>query len=493
MGKETSARKRDVARPLDFPPRVVIAAPQGRSGKTTVSLALGRALSRRGLSIQPFKKGPDYIDPSWLSAACGRPCYNLDAFLMTDAVLLGSFAERAQGVDMALVEGAMGLFDGPGPGMEGSTAALARALAAPVILVINASRMTQSVAAMVAGYQHFDPATTVAGVILNQVSGPRHEQKLRAAIEGHCAIPVLGAIPKERESFVTERHLGLIPARESEKAEALVEAIHERTREHLDLEAILRVARSARPSSHAGIEKQPRPGARRCRIGVFFDRAFNFYYPENLEALRDAGADLVFIDAVCDRSLPSVDGLYIGGGFPELYCGELEANAGLRGEVAAAVETGMAVYAECAGMMYLCRAITWKGRRCRMAGVIPAEVELSARPAGHGYVEAEVSADNPLFPLGLKVRGHEFHHSRLLFSEEPRLAYTVQRGQGLGHGADGFFYKHLFASYTHLHALATPSWAERFVALAAGAEAHAKNAGGAPETRGAGAAKGVGR
>jgi cobyrinic acid a,c-diamide synthase len=468
---------------FDLPPRVVIAAPQGRSGKTTVTLALGRALSRRGLIVQPFKKGPDYIDPSWLSAACSRPCYNLDAFLMGEEVILGSFAERARETDVALVEGAMGLFDGPGPGTEGSTAALSRTLGAPVILVINASRMTQSVAAMVSGYQHFDPETRVAGVILNRVSGPRHEQKLRAAVEGGCGLPVLGAIPKEDESFVSERHLGLIPARESESAETLVEAVYERARDHLDLEAILRVARSARASAHGGLEKRTRPCPRRCRIGVFYDRVFNFYYPENLEALREAGADLVFLDALGDRSLPPLDGLYLGGGFPELYCGELEANGDLRGEIAAAIEAGMAVYAECAGMMYLCRAITWKGRRCRMAGVIPAEVELSARPAGHGYVEAEVSADNPLFPRGLKVRGHEFHHSRLVFSERPQLAYTVHRGHGLGHGSDGFFYKHLFASYTHLHALASPSWAERFAGLAARVRGDGKGLGGAPEAQ----------
>ena len=457
-------------RATNLPARVVIAAPQGRSGKTTVSLAIGRALAGIGLSVQPFKKGPDYIDPSWLAAACNRPCYNLDAFLMAEEVLLDSFCRRSKGADLALVEGAMGLFDGPGPGIEGSTAGLSVTLRAPVILVINASRMTRSVAAMVAGYQHFDQSTRVAGVILNHVSGQRHERTLRAALEEHCGLPVLGALPKKDESFVSERHLGLIPARESEKAEALVEAICERTREHLDLEAILRLARSAAPCAATIEERQKRPRQVRCRIGVFYDRAFNFYYPENLEALRGEGADLVFIDSLRDRSLPMVDGLYIGGGFPELYSGELEANAGLRGEVAAAIEAGTPVYAECAGMMYLCRAITWKGRRCRMAGVIPAEVELSARPAGHGYVEAEVSAPNPLFPKGLKVKGHEFHHSRLVFSERPCFAYTVTRGHGMGGGADGYVYKNLFASYTHLHALGTPSWAPGFAGLASKAK-----------------------
>jgi len=451
---------------VDLPPRVVIAAPQGRSGKTTVSVAIGKALHSRGIRVQPFKKGPDYIDPSWLAAACGSPCYNLDAHLMGEETVKRSFAERAGGADIALVEGAMGLFDAPGEGTEGSVAALARTLEAPVILVVNASRMTRSVAAMVGGYQHFEPGTRIAGVILNHVSGSRHEQKLRSAIKEYCGIPVLGAVAKETNSFVSERHMGLVPAAESEEAQDLIEAIHGRTRDSLDLDGILEVARSAPARSFEVVAGRGRPGKVRCRIGVFYDRVFNFYYPENLEALRGEGADLAFVDSLADRSLPPVDGLYIGGGFPELHCEGLEANVSLRREVASAIEAGMAVYAECAGMMYLSRAIVWEGRRYPMVGVIPAEVELSARPSGHGYVEAEVVRANPFFAKGLKVLGHEFHHSRLAFEAPAEFAYAVRRGHGITGRSDGFLHKNLFASYTHLHALSSPFWAEGFVSLA---------------------------
>ena len=457
---------------VGLPPRVVIAAPQGRSGKTTVSIAIGRALRARRVRVQPFKKGPDYIDPSWLAAACGLPCYNLDAYLMGDDGVMRSFAARAAGASLALVEGAMGLFDAPGEGPEGSVAALARLLGAPVILVVNTSRMTRSIAAMVGGYQTFEPETRIAGVILNQVSGARHEEKLREAIRRYCGIPVVGALARQTAGYVTERHLGLVPAAESEEAESIIEAVWERTRDGLDLRAIMEIATSATeaafdiPEAEAGRTRDAR-----CRIGVIRDRAFNFYYPENLEALGAAGADLVFIDSLADAALPKIDGLYIGGGFPELHAEGLEANVSLRREIASAVEAGMAVYAECAGLMYLSRSIAWKGKRYPMVGVIPARVELSDRPAGHGYIDAEVVRENPFFPVGARVRGHEFHHSRLVFDGPAEFAYRIRRGHGITGKSDGFLYKNLFASYAHLHALASPFWAEGFVSavLAPGA------------------------
>ena len=451
---------------VPLPPRVVIAAPQGRSGKTTVSIAIGRALHERAVRVQPFKKGPDYIDPSWLRAACGVPCYNLDAYLMGNDTALRSFARRSAGADIALVEGAMGLFDAPGEGPEGSVAALARLLGAPVILVVNTARMTRSVAAMVSGYQHFEPDTRVAGVILNHVSGARHENKLKEAIRQYCGIPVVGVLPKQTAGFVTERHLGLVPAEESEEAESIIQEICGRIRDGLDLDAIMEIAKSAAPVTFDAIEPVLRKGGARCRIGVIRDRVFNFYYPENLEALSAAGADLVFIDSLADRSLPDVDGLYIGGGFPELYCERLEANGTLRREIASAVEAGMAVYAECAGLMYLSKSISWKGKEYPMAGVVPARVYLSERPAGHGYIDAEVVKENPFFPVGSVVRGHEFHHSRLVFEGPGEFAYAIRRGRGITGKSDGFFHKRLFASYTHLHALSSPFWAEGFISAA---------------------------
>jgi cobyrinic acid a,c-diamide synthase len=448
-----------------LPPRFVIAAPQGRSGKTTAAIAIGRGLRRRGIEVRPFKKGPDFIDPSWLSAACERTCYNLDAFLMGEELMMRSFTARSEGADVAMVEGAMGLFDGPGPGAQGTVAALARGLGAPVVLVVNASRMTRSIAAMVSGYQHFEPDTDIAGVVLNHVAGSRHEARLTAALREHCGIPVLGALPKERPGYMAERHLGLVPVKEDESAEAVIESVYRCAKDHIDLEGILEVARKAAVVSSEGLTEAPcRPVS--CSIGVFCDRAFNFYYPENLEALKREGAEVVFIDSLHEGALPDVDGLYIGGGFPEMHAKELEANDALRHRVRVQIEAGMPVYAECGGMMYLSRGITWKGARYEMVGAIPAETELSDRPAGHGYVEAEVVAANPFFEKGQRLRGHEFHHSRLTFNTTPQYACSVMRGHGVNGRSDGFFYKNLFAAFMHVHALGVPGWAPVFAAMA---------------------------
>ena len=317
----------------------MIAAPQGRSGKTTIAIALARALRNRGLSVQPFKKGPDYIDPSWLRLASGRDCSNLDGFLMPEDVLLSSFARRSRGADMAIVEGAMGLFDSPEADGKGSAAWLARMLQAPIILVVNTERMTRSVAALVSGFQHFEPGTNLAGVILNHVSGPRHEEKLRDAVERLCGIPVLGAVPRDPALSIAERHLGLTPSGEKDRAESIVETICDRVATHLNIDAIMAIARQAPEQQIPDLPRIPaiKPT---CRIGVIADRAFSFYYPENLEALREAGADIVLIDALSDRALPEIDGLYIGGGFPELYAAELEANKRLRRDIARRIENG---------------------------------------------------------------------------------------------------------------------------------------------------------
>jgi cobyrinic acid a,c-diamide synthase len=451
---------------IPAPPRLMIAAPQGRSGKTTIAIALARALRNRGLSVQPFKKGPDYIDPSWLRLASGRDCSNLDGFLMPEDVLLSSFARRSRGADMAIVEGAMGLFDSPEADGKGSVAWLARMLQAPIILVVNTERMTRSVAALVSGFQHFEPGTDLAGVILNHVSGARHEKKLRDAVERHCGIPVLGAVPRHPALSIAERHLGLIPSGEKDQAESIVETICDKVATHLNIDAIVAIARQAPEQQISDLPRIPaiKPT---CRIGVIADRAFSFYYPENLEALREAGADIVLIDALSDRALPEIDGLYIGGGFPELYAAELEANKRLRHDLARRIENGLPTYAECAGLMYLSRAIRWQERRYEMVGVVPADVEVSKRPQGHGYVEIEVAADNPWFPTGSVLHGHEFHHSRLIAEGPPHAtACRTLRGHGIDGSVDGFFYKNLFASYTHLHALGVPQWAPAFVALA---------------------------
>jgi cobyrinic acid a,c-diamide synthase len=446
---------------------LLISSPQGHSGKTIIAVGLCAALKRRGLSIQPFKKGPDYIDPSWLTAAAGRSCRNLDSFLIPKERLIQMFQQTCQGTDLAVVEGAMGLYDGMDSVENGTTAEIARLLDIPILLAVNTTRMTGSIAAMVTGYQHFQPGIKIAGVILNYVSGSRHERKLRDAVEQYCGIPVVGSVPRDPALRIDERHLGLVPSLESGKAETLIESIGRKMESYLDLENILVIAREFQmpfPSS-VPIEERGRVVQNRqvrTKIGVIRDRAFNFYYPENLEALERAGAEIIFVNSLKDR-LPEINGLYIGGGFPEFFLEELEGNRELRHDIGKAIEEELPVYAECAGLMYLCRSIRWKDRSYEMVGIFPADVELSQRPEGHGYAIAKVIKENYLFPVGSTVRGHEFHHSKLSPVGEPRFAYQIMRGHGITGKEDGILYKNLFASYLHLHALGTPEWAEGFV------------------------------
>lgn len=465
---------------------LLISSPQGRSGKTTISLGLCAAFKRRGLSVQPFKKGPDYIDPSWLTAVAGRECRNLDLFLIPENKFLISFRRACQGADIAIIEGAMGLYDGLDSPEYGTTAEIARLLKIPVILVVNTTRMTGSIAAMVSGYQNFQPDINIAGVILNNVSGSRHEDKLKNSVERYCRTPVVGSIPRDSELNISERHLGLIPFPESEESEGALERICLKLESHLDLDRILAIARTFKAPHPIPLPNRERetvefplpPGPEPCwyragergskagkvRIGILRDRVFNFYYPENLEALREAGAEVICVNSLKDR-LPDIDGLYIGGGFPEFFLEELEGNSRLRQDIYEAVEASLPVYAECAGLMYLCRAIFWKDHRYEMVGIIPAKVEICERPQGHGYVVAEVVRENPFLPVGLTVRGHEFHHSSISSLDSLQFAYRMKRGHGIDGKWDGIVYKNLFAAYTHIHALSTPQWAEAFVSL----------------------------
>jgi cobyrinic acid a,c-diamide synthase len=461
---------------------LLISSPQGHSGKTIVTVGLCNVLRRQGLSIQPFKKGPDYIDPSWLTIAAGRSCRNLDLFLIPKEKLIQTFEPSYKKVDLAIVEGVMGLYDGVDT--HETTAEIARLLNIPIILVVNTRRMTSSIAAMVKGYQLFQTDIKIAGVILNYVSGARHEKKLREAVEQHCGIPVVGSLPGDPDLLIAERHMGLIPSQESREAESLIERIGNKLESHLDLDKILMIARSSKAPQTPSLllkkretKKSPLPlgerdrvrgsaGAKKVRVGIVRDRAFTFYYPENLEALVNEGAELLFIDSFKDR-LPKLDGLYIGGGFPEFFLMELEKNAGLRKDIAEAIEAGLPVYAECAGLMYLSEKIHWQSRSYKMVGVIPADIQVSQTPEGHGYVIAEVVGENPLFPIGLTIRGHEFHHSKVSIKNGVKFAYQIKRGHGIDGKRDGILYKNMFAAYTHLHALGTPFWAEAFVCLAA--------------------------
>jgi cobyrinic acid a,c-diamide synthase len=450
---------------------LLVSAAHKSSGKTTVTIGLAAALRARGLVVQPFKKGPDYIDPLWLSAAAGRACRNLDLYLSQPEEVRQVFAAASDGADVALIEGNKGLYDGLSLDGSNSNAALAKLLDVPVVLVLDARGMTRGVAPLILGYQAFDRDVRIAGVILNRLGGARHEAKLRAVIEHYTDVPVLGALHEDARLTIEERHLGLMPATESGRARERIEALAQAIADAVDLERVraLCAVRGARTS--------PAPAQRgapaRLRIGVARDRAFGFYYPEDLEGFARAGAELVFFDALADAHLPAVDALFIGGGFPEVLAAELSANRTLLAEIRAAVEGGMPTYAECGGLMLLARSITWHNVTWPMAGALPADVVMHARPVGRGYVHLEETDASP-WPQRVAgtIKAHEFHHSSLV-NVDPRLryAYRVRRGHGIDGERDGIVYRNTLASYAHLRSGAGHDWPARFVAFACAARA----------------------
>jgi len=457
------------------PPRLMIAALRGGSGKTILSLGLTAAWTGEGKRIAAFKKGPDFIDPGWLSLAAGRPCRNLDPFMMQESENLQTFLRHAEGADAALIEGNRGLFDGLD--LEGccSSAELARGLRAPTVLIVDVTMTTRTIAALVMGCQAFDPDLDLRGVILNRVGGPRQESVVRSAVEHYCGLPVLGAVRKLRDNRFPERHMGLIPHQERERAEEAVAWARDVAREGLDLDALWAVALGAPPlEAPAGRSPSNAEKARPAhdvppRIGFLLDSAFWFYYPENLSALEESGAELVRIDALEDLRLPDLDGLYIGGGFPETQAERLADNRGFREDLRARIEAGLPVYAECGGLMYLGEHLVVEGRSYPMVGALPVDFVLERKPQGHGYTRIEVTGDNPFYERGARIKGHEFHYSRPVFRsrEGVRSVFRVERGRGLDGEEDGLCRNNLLATYTHIHAAGTPSWAGSLVRTAA--------------------------
>ncbi len=472
-------------------PRLLVAAPSRGSGKSTVAIGIAAALRSRGRAVQTFKKGPDFIDPMWLPAAAGRRCRNLDFFMMGRERIAAVFPERAAGADVALVEANHGLHDGPDPAGADSGAALARLLGLPVLLVVNAQRLGRGVAPLVQGQITFDPAVNVAGVVLNRVRGARHEGKLRDAVERYCRVEVLGVLPDLPELAIAERHLGLTPLAEAPDLAPIVERIGAAVARHLDLDRVEAIARNAPLLNNAAVGMEGVGGggvARReggsagevvrcgrgsaafapgrVRIGIAMDRAFTFYYPENLEALIAAGAELIPFSPLEDPRLPAVGGLYFGGGFPEVFMERLEANATMREDVRVAIAAGVPAWAECGGLMYLTQGISWRGRRAAMAGALACSVEMDDRPAGHGYVLLEEMGSGAWPHAGRQLRGHEFHHSRLTgLGGGETFTYRTLRGSGAVRGFDGLVQGACVAGYTHLHADGAPFWATDFVGI----------------------------
>lgn len=462
--------KRTLQAWTQLPPTVVIAGLSGGSGKTLCTMGLVAALEKRGIAVAPFKKGPDFIDTAWLSRATTFPCRNLDAFLVGKGQTRRTYRDYGGKADFCVIEGNRGLFDGMDWKGSCSTAELAKLLGVPVILIVDCTKMTGTAAAMVAGCLRIDPRINLAGVILNRVAGKRHEMVAKAAIERQTGIPVIGALPKLGSVFVLERHLGLLPLYEHRKSEKVVEETRRIAEAYLDLDRLLKIVKPVRKpavgTARLLSSTPPRPGRKGKpgkKVGVIRDNAFNFYYPENLEALEMAGAEIVEINALKDKSLPKVDLLYIGGGFPETQARLLERNAALRRSLKRAAAQGLRVYAECGGMVYLGRKLHYKGKAYSMSGILPVDFVFDRKPQGHGYTVLEIVKRNPFFPVGLRLKGHEFHYTRAIPVKKIGFSARVMRGFGIDGKQEGLVQGNVFATYSHLHAGGVKDWARRLL------------------------------
>lgn len=454
-------------------PRIIFAGLKGGSGKTTISLGIVSYLrNKRGLSVIPFKKGPDFIDAGWLSLAAKKPCYNLDPFLLSKEKVLESFLSHHTG-DIAIIEGNRGLYDGMDIDGSFSTAELSKIIKAPVILIVDCTKVTRTIAAMVLGCINFDRNVDIKGVILNQVAGSRHESVIRGAIERYCPVKVIGAVPRLRSGKFPERHMGLLPYQEHFESEKAISFAEDAISRYIDVDELVYISRNA-VSLDNNINRFSNKDAKNdIKVGIIRDSAFQFYYPENLEELEKNGAELIFIDSTKDDHLPDIDALYIGGGFPETNAIRLAENREFRDSLRKNAEKGLPVYAECGGLMFLGEYIIVENKRFPMVGIFPLGFRMKKHPDAHGYTVIEVNSQNPFYPVGTIIHGHEFHYSFVEFFDDRKkdkdgiyFAFKMKRGNGIMNGFDGICYKNVLASYTHIHAFGVSEWAKGFINIA---------------------------
>jgi len=450
--------------------RFFISAAHKSSGKTTVSIGLCAALSDKGKIVQPFKKGPDYIDPQWLARASSynaktRHCFNLDFYTMTPDEILETIAKHSSDADISVIEGNKGLYDGLDLDGSNSNAALAKLTQTPIILVLDTRGVTRGVAPLILGYQSFDKDINIQGVILNQLGGSRHEEKLRSVIEHYTDVQVVGAIHKDERFDIDERHLGLLPSHEDPQSNKKIELLKQAIVEQVDLDRVIEIANQAPKLETSTLPTTTTVPKADIRIGYIHNTAFSFYYPDDLISLEQAGAELVEIDNLKETKLPDIDGLFIGGGFPETHLQALEANQSIRQDIHQAIENGLPVYAECGGLMYLARSIKWKEQKNSMVGTIPADVIMEDKPQGRGYVQLKETTEG-LWPSRTDdiIAAHEFHYSRFEnLDKNARFAFEVVRGTGINGKNDGYVYKNLLACYTHQRGTNKNRWTQRFV------------------------------
>ncbi len=485
-------------------PRIVVSGLRGGSGKTILSLCLVTSFRKRGLLVTPFKKGPDYIDAGWLAKAAGAPCFNLDLYMMTPQQAFQSFISHIplQGSPggsglkpdpsqhIAIIEGNRGLYDGVDHEGTYSTAVLSKLLKAPLIIIVDCTKATNTIAAMVLGCQQMDADVSIEGVVLNRIATNRQEALIKKAIEERCKVPVVGAIPGLKKDPFPERHMGLTPFQERQDVEESLALVADIGEKYIDVDQVLKIANEAATLLNAecriqNVELQSEIRNSKLRIGIIRDSAFQFYYQENFEELEKRGASLIEVSPLRETKLPEIDALYMGGGFPETHAIALADNISFRNSLFDAIQGGLPVYAECGGLMYLGKSLVLAGKTYPMVGALPITFGLEKKPQAHGYTIVEVEKANPYYPQNTILKGHEFHYSRVLEigplstvgatrrvaptmgdAEQIYFAFNVRRGKGIADGKDGMCYKNVLAAYTHLHAIGAPEWADGLVRCA---------------------------
>ena len=467
-----------------------ISAVKRNSGKTTISIALTRLLKDKGYAVQPFKKGPDFIDPMWLTKAAGRGCHNLDFYFISKRKIKKHFINCSLNSDISIIEGNHGLHDSFDVFGKNSNADMAKLLGVPVILIVDVGELNRGVVPLLMGFKNFDKDVDIKGVILNKIHSARHEKNLLRAINHYTDFKVVGRIPNEAGLSIKQRHLGLMSTLGEDDIESHISTISSKISGYVDIESIVKISgirrRRANAAGSAGLSRfrleaaggltGTRKGKRRekkktVRVGLAYDNAFNFYYNENIEALESYGCEIVRFSPLYDKKLPDVDALYIGGGFPEILCKELEANVTFRKDLIEKIENGLPVYAECGGLMYMCKSISFNDEDCKMVGAIDARVRLTKKPKGHGYTRLSPAVRDKNGPLWFNkissIRGHEFHHS---YVETPapdnlNLSFNVIKGYGVNGFKDGITYKNLYAAYTHIYSPSSPGWFKNWVSF----------------------------
>lgn len=443
-----------------------LSATHKSSGKTMTSIGLCASFSLLNKQVQPFKKGLDYIDPIWHKLASGNASYNLDFYTMDKQEILNSYQTHSQNMDVCLVEGNKGLFDGLNPTGGDSNADMASLLNLPVVLVVDATGITRGIAPLLQGYQQFDN-TNIVGIILNKVAGSRHQSKLIQAVEHYTDMAIFGAISRDNKLFVQERYLGLKPANEYTYAKTQINNIANRIKDEVDLNNLLTINANKKVSTHKLVTPNIKTKVtNNMRIAVAKDKAFGFYYEDDLAEFVKQGVELVYFDTLKDKHLPKADGLLIGGGFPEIYAQELSKNTILLNDVKQKIQSGLPTYAECGGLMYLSRCLITKKGSFAMVGIIEADTQMYNTPIGRGYVQLQKN-DQDLWQTGTNtiINAHEFHYSKLInIAPNTKYAYTVVRGTGINNN-DGIIKYNLLASYTHLKNSKQYSWVKYFVAF----------------------------